>query len=205
MKKDYRYGWAEQQAEKQYDIYTGITDDPYKRYMTGYAYYQQWGKSYHAADVEEFFQEEMPPVPKDFPYDADLWSAFHERLQINALYQAAGELEAEKGWEITIVNRNNAVGPIKKDGYEESPKELFTQWAVNCWINKTNDVAVWTDGVAGANCYSKKMCAAIVKSLKSADKSDAKVKKQYLLKKKKAQLASELKEVESLLNAWQLD
>ena len=191
MKKDYRYGWAYQEAEKQYDIYTGITDDPYKRYMTGYARYEQYGKCYHANRVEELFQEEMPPVPKDFPYSAGLWSQFHEQLQINALYRAAVELEEQEDWKVNIVNCNNAVGVNRK--------EEFMEWAVNCWINKSTDIDIFTDGYI-AQPYSKKVCKAVIKSLKSNQRANEKARQKYL-KQKAAQLASELREVEGLLKA----
>ena len=190
--KHYRYGWASQQAEKQYDIYTGITNDPHNRYMTGYAYYDRYGKSYRSHSVDEFFQEEMPPVPKDFPYGAGLWSQFHEQLQINALYMAAAELEVQEDWKVNIVNCNNAVGVNRK--------EEFMEWAVNCWINKSTDIDIFTDGNSFAQPYSKKVYKAVIKSLKSNQRANEKARQKYL-KQKAAQLASELREVEGLLKA----
>ena len=195
MNKDYRYGWASQQGEKHYAIYTGITDDPFQRYMTGYAYQGGYNhSSYSAERVEEFYQEPMPKPTKDFPHYEEYWGKFQEQLQINALAQAASTMEQEEGWTVDLVNVRNAVSTTVASGEEFSSLELFTQWAVACWIKKTNDVDVWTDGISATNCYSKEVYKAALKHLRSTEKADARARTKYL-KSKKAQLASELKEV----------
>ena len=201
MNKDYQYGWASQVAKKHYAIYTGITDDPYQRYMTGYAYQGSYRHtSFNANEVEEFFQGTMPKQPKDFPHCEKYWEKFQEQLQINALAQAAETMEEEEGWTVDLVNVNNAVSSVvptaSATGF--SSMELFTQWAVACWIKKTNDVDVWTDGIGTTNCYSKEVFKAALKHLKSTEKADARARTRYL-KTKKAQLASELAEIERAL------
>ena len=105
---------------------------------------------------------------------------------------AAAELEVQEDWKVNIVNCNNAVGVNRK--------EEFMEWAVNCWINKSTDIDIFTDGNSFAQPYSKKVCKAVIKSLKSNQRADEKARQRYL-KQKAAKLASELREVEGLLKA----
>lgn len=200
--KENRYGWTGQkQGSNVYALYTGVTDDPYKRYMTGLAYgstdYFYSGEKWYANEVEEFYLEKMPKIPKNFKYDEKMWESFNEQIQIDSIYIARMELE-EKGLKVRIVNRNEGIGSGKYKNYVKTRRELYRDWILSRWLEPENkDIKIWREE-DNVIFYSKKIKDTAVKGVTTDADENKKTKKLYL-QKKLSSIAAQKKEIEKML------
>ena len=198
--KQYRYAWGCQAGEN-YQIYTGVTNDPYLRYGTGYAWTRTEGsawyktvvKSISSSIVEEFFCEDMPEKPENFPYEDKVWESCQEQLQINALKVAKkqSDLESVQEVEVELLNSNRAVTNVVKSREKQSSNEIFHQWAVNQW-SKESDVQLYKDGDCLALFYSNKIRRAATDWIENDVKTNNHLKQCLAsrIKKLEAQMAT---------------